>query len=249
MRIVVLILISRTSRDARLRFWCAPMVAGSELAFRLQTRRHGAGVATAPMVLAGAYVHNGATRDKLRTCADDWPLIVQFAANDAGTLCEAARLAVERLPQLAAIELNLGCPQTCARRGHYGAFLMSDLPLVHALVHSLVHSCPVPVLAKTRIFESYDDTLALARTLVDAGARVLTVHARTREQKQSSWPTGALCGALSPIWATGALWWPTATCAATPTPSSVWRRPAPTPSCRRARCSPIRTSLTSTMRR
>jgi tRNA-dihydrouridine synthase 1 len=45
----------------------------------------------------------------------------------------------------------------------------------------------VPILVKTRIFADYEKTLAFATAVVaDAGASVLTVHARTRAQRRSA---------------------------------------------------------------
>ena len=113
--------------------------------------------------------------------AIDRPLFVQFCANDPEHLLGAARQAA---PYCDAVDLNLGCPQGIARKGHYGAFLQEDQDLVYRLIHAL-HSKlgPVPVTTKIRVLETREATLAYARNVLAAGASILAVHGRRREQK------------------------------------------------------------------
>ncbi|KAJ4411647.1 tRNA dihydrouridine synthase, partial [Gnomoniopsis sp. IMI 355080] len=112
--------------------------------------------------------------------AIDRPLFVQFCANDPSSLLTAASIAA---PFCDAVDLNLGCPQGIARKGHYGAFLQEDQELIHNLIKTLHENLPVPVTAKIRILETREATLAYARNVLDAGASILTVHGRRREQK------------------------------------------------------------------
>ncbi len=121
----------------------------------------------------------------------DRPLIVQFCANDPAALLAAAELVA---PHCDAVDLNLGCPQGIARKGHYGAFLQEDQDLIFALVNALHRQLPVPVTAKFRILDTREATLAYARNLLRAGASILAVHGRRREQKGHNtglahWPT------------------------------------------------------------
>ncbi|ROW12317.1 hypothetical protein VMCG_00462 [Cytospora schulzeri] len=110
----------------------------------------------------------------------DRPLFVQFCANDPQALLSAALLAA---PHCDAVDLNLGCPQGIARKGHYGAFLQEDQQLIHDMIKTLHEGLPVPVTAKIRILDTKEATLAYARNVLAAGASILTVHGRRRDQK------------------------------------------------------------------
>ncbi|KAK8081571.1 tRNA-dihydrouridine synthase C [Apiospora saccharicola] len=112
--------------------------------------------------------------------AFDRPLFVQFCANDPDHLLAAARHAV---PYCDAVDLNLGCPQGIARKGHYGAFLQEDQDLVFRLINNLHNNLPIPVTAKIRVLETKEQTLAYAQNVLNAGASIITVHGRRREQK------------------------------------------------------------------
>lgn len=110
----------------------------------------------------------------------DRPLFVQFCANSPDILLEAARY-VE--PFCDAVDLNLGCPQGIAKKGHYGSFLQEDWDLIYKLINKLHKNLAVPVTAKIRILETKEKTLDYAKVILSAGASILTVHGRQREQK------------------------------------------------------------------
>lgn len=110
----------------------------------------------------------------------DRPLVVQFCSNSPSDLLEAAKYVQ---PFCEAVDLNLGCPQGIARKGHYGAFLQEDWTLVYSLINTLHENLDIPVTAKMRILETKEKTLEYAKTIISAGASILTVHGRQRDQK------------------------------------------------------------------
>ncbi len=75
---------------------------------------------------------------------------------------------------------------------------MDDLPLIESIVKTLAEGLTIPVTVKIRIFEDVERTVAYARMIEDAGAYLLAVHGRTREQKwardvRASWDHIKVC--------------------------------------------------------
>jgi tRNA-dihydrouridine synthase 1 len=177
------------------RYVVAPMVDQSELGYRMLTRRYGAELVYTQMFNAPVFARDKAYRiQNFTTCVEDRPLIVQFAGHDPETMLAAAKMVEDRCD---AVDINLGCPQGIAKKGRYGAFLMEELDLLHEIVSHLAQNLKVPVTCKTRIYKGEDGwerTVRLAETLVNAGASLLTIHGRTREEKghlvrEADWAT------------------------------------------------------------
>ncbi|KAI1791989.1 Dus-domain-containing protein [Ganoderma leucocontextum] len=167
----------------------APMVDQSELAWRRLSRKYGAQLVYTPMINAKMFAEgvrkpyreqNFDTVHGEEGGSEDRPLIVQFCANNPDHLLASAKLLE---PYCDAVDINLGCPQDIARRGHYGSFLQDEWDLIYNLINSLHKNLSIPVTAKFRVFSTVEKTVEYAKMLEGAGAQMLTCHGRTREQR------------------------------------------------------------------
>lgn len=159
----------------------APMVDGSELGWRLISRRYGAQLCYSPMLHSRLFSQDKKFRDQYLCEMDgdpelDRPLIIQFCANDPDILLEAAKHVVGKCD---AVDINFGCPQGIAKKGHYGSFLMEEWDLVYSLINKLATELgdQLPVTAKIRVFDDWSKSLDYAKLCLNAGAKFLTIHA------------------------------------------------------------------------
>jgi len=122
----------------------------------------------------------------------DHPVVAQLGGSKLEDVVAAAELASLHSD---AVELNVGCPQRCAKRGGYGAFLMDHPAKLIELVEGMASAVPsrCAVFVKMRIFEDAERTIALAKCMEAAGATVLTVHGRTKEKGGGKGQKGPAC--------------------------------------------------------
>ncbi|EDL36909.1 dihydrouridine synthase 4-like (S. cerevisiae), isoform CRA_b [Mus musculus] len=163
---------------------CAPMVRYSKLAFRTLVRKYSCDLCYTPMIIAADFVRSIKARDsEFTTNQGDCPLIVQFAANDARLLSDAALLVC---PYANGIDINCGCPQRWAMADGYGACLINKPELVHDMVRQVrnrVESPRFSVSIKIRIHDDLARTIDLCRKAEATGVSWITVHGRTVEER------------------------------------------------------------------
>ena len=89
--------------------------------------------------------------------------------------------------QPAAIDINMGCPVRKITANGEGSALMKNIPLAADIVRSVVSAVDIPVTVKIRAGWDASSINApeLAKALEDAGASLICVHARTKEQLYS----------------------------------------------------------------
>lgn len=166
----------------RNRVLSAPMSGVSDHAFRTRAVRHGAAVAVAEMTVAGRVGEAGG-RDQLRRAFCDGAVrMIQLAGREPSSMAEAARICEAEGAEI--IDINFGCPAKKVTGGLAGSALMREPELAAAIVGAVASAVSVPVTAKMRLGwdEGALNAREIARLAVDAGARMITVHARTRCQ-------------------------------------------------------------------
>jgi tRNA-dihydrouridine synthase B len=161
----------------------APMTGVSDLPFRRLVRKYGSGLNVTEMIASPAAIRE--TRQSLQKAmwdpAED-PVSMQLVGCEPAQMAEAAKLVEDR--GAAIIDINMGCPVRKVTNGDAGSALMRDVPLASALIEACVKSVSVPVTVKMRMGWCHDSLNApeLARIAEDLGAKMITVHGRTRNQ-------------------------------------------------------------------
>ena len=160
----------------------APMSGVSDLAMRRIARRFGAALVFSEMVAAETYL-NGDAEASMRAEGDGLaPHAVQLVGREARALAETARRVVGAGAAL--VDINMGCPARRVSGALAGAALMRDLDDAERLIAAVVEAVRVPVTVKMRLGwdEASLNAPELARRAEQAGARMATVHGRTRAQ-------------------------------------------------------------------
>jgi tRNA-dihydrouridine synthase B len=161
----------------------APMTGVTDLPFRRLVRRFGSGLNVSEMIASQAMILE--TRQSLQKCAWDpveEPISMQLAGCTPKEMGQAAALNEQR--GAAIIDINMGCPVKKVVNGDAGSALMRDLPLAASLIEATVKAVSVPVTVKMRMGWDNGSLNApeLAHIAEDLGAKLITVHGRTRNQ-------------------------------------------------------------------
>jgi nifR3 family TIM-barrel protein len=171
--------------------YLAPMAGVSESPFRRLCRGHGADVVVTEFLSAeGIRRENEATLSKLRFEPSERPIGVQIFGADPVAMGEAATLVTDVF-QPEFIDINFGCPVKKVVKRNGGSGCLKDLGLVQDVIRAVARSTHLPVTVKIRSgwSEEMRDPVTIALRCQDAGARVLTLHPRTRAQMY----TGSAC--------------------------------------------------------
>ena len=177
----------------------APLAGVSDRSFRLLSKEYGAEYTVSEMVSAKALCYEQKCRKEaaLRTAPlaavlrEESPLAVQLFGAEPSFMAEAARMLESgdylgnssEIPP-AAIDVNMGCPMQKIVGNGEGSALMKNPHLAAEIVKAMTQAVKLPITVKIRAGwdNAHINAVEMAKMLEDAGAKMICVHGRTRQQ-------------------------------------------------------------------
>lgn len=164
----------------------APLAGFSDGPFRRVCKRFGADIVTTEMVSAkGLFYSDKKTATLLAFEPSEQPVYVQIFGSEPEIMAFAAKEVSKLSP--AGIDINMGCPMPKIVNNGDGCALMKDSKKAESVIRAVVGATTLPVSVKFR--SGYDakhiNAVEFASMCEGAGAKSITVHARTKEQLYS----------------------------------------------------------------
>ena len=171
------------SRQLRSRVLQSPLAGVSDRVFRRLVRRWCPEALLFTEMVNATSLEMGHGRGKVEELAtEEGPIGVQLFDHRPQAMAEAAKRAQDAGAFL--IDINMGCPvKKIAKKGG-GSGLIREPDLAARIVEAVSQAVHVPVTVKTRLgwCGSDADPVSWCQQLQNAGAQLLTLHGRTREQ-------------------------------------------------------------------
>lgn len=160
----------------------APMAGITDLPFRTICRNYGAGLTCTEMASSKAIFYNDLkTKNILNIEGEKRPIQAQIFGSDI----ESLKTAAEYVSGFANIlDINMGCPAPKVVKNGDGSKLLLDLKKVEEIVKEIVKSSKIPVSVKIRKGWNEENIIAVeaAQIIEHAGASMITIHGRTRQE-------------------------------------------------------------------
>ncbi len=160
-----------------------PMAGVTDLPFRTLCKEMGVGLLVSEMVSAKAILyHNRNTEALLHTENVEQPIALQLFGSEPDVMKEAVKQVEDRAFQI--IDINMGCPVPKVVNNGEGSALMQNPVLVGQIVEAMASVTEKPISVKIRagFHEGERQAVEVAHAAAESGAKLITVHGRTREQ-------------------------------------------------------------------
>lgn len=172
------------NKDTKL--FLAPLAGYTDSAFRTITFKMGVDIAYSEMISAKAMCYKDKkTLEMLNISPEEGQVGIQLFGSEDLVL-KKATCYLDKREDVSIIDLNLGCPAPKIVKNGEGSALLKEPSKIYSLVKSMKLSTSKPVSAKIRLgIENNLNYLEVSKAIEEAGADLLIVHGRTREQQYS----------------------------------------------------------------
>lgn len=160
----------------------APMAGITDLPFRIICKNYGVGLTFTEMASAKAIFYGDEkTKLLLNSKGEKRPIGVQIFGSDIESLTFAAS---QVSSDFDIVDINMGCPAPKVVKNGDGSKLLQNLDLVGNIVEEVVKASSVPVTVKIRKgwTKKEDISVQAAKIIEQAGASMITIHGRTRDE-------------------------------------------------------------------
>lgn len=169
------------------RLFLAPMVDVTDCAFRTLCRKQGASMAYTEMIYVDAILHENDRTKRLMKIGgkSDKPIGLQVTGNNVSEFTKLSKLRLLKNYNL--IDINCGCPSSRIVGNEAGSYLLNSPEKIANMIKVLKNEGNI-VTAKIRLGFKINNVLKVSKIIERAGADLLTIHARTANQKSSDKP-------------------------------------------------------------
>lgn len=161
----------------------SPLSGVTDLVFRRLVRRYAPESMTYTEMVSATEIHHLQQLPRLMEIdPQEQPISIQLFDCRPDFMAEAAQKAVKEGAKT--IDINMGCPVNKITKKGGGSRLLKQPEIAQAIVKEVKQAVNVPVTVKTRIGWNDDEIniLDFATKMEQAGAQMITIHGRTREQ-------------------------------------------------------------------
>ncbi len=164
----------------------SPMADMTDSAFCRVAKRLGAPVVFREMISAEGLVHGSAKSFAMGAFhEEERPIVQQLFGADPKSMAEAVKM-IDEAYRPDGFDVNMGCPVYKITSNFNGAALMKDPSLATGIIRAMKSATSSPVSVKLRLgWSRPDEVLEFIKVVEAAGADLVTVHGRTKEQGYS----------------------------------------------------------------
>ncbi len=160
----------------------APLSGYTDSPFRRIVKEYGADVVYSEMISSiGIVKHQKKSISLGYFKEEERPIFLQIFGESPEIMGNAAVILVEKFSP-DGIDINMGCPVKKVVKSGGGSALLKDLSLIRKIVKRVRDVVKCSLSVKIRSGWDEDESLKIAKVIEDAGADILVIHPRTRQQ-------------------------------------------------------------------